>query len=494
MANSICTIIRTASKVALLLLCLIATTAYGQDRSQQPLSELALFNRCYAHLTQRSLPFNHSLRNQVKAGTLNAAIACGQVFDGAVLDGGGNLVNNTDEAKQVLLTMNDFHRTWFPNDNIIRAIPFLEDFNYQPYVHDEQEAALHVTRVLLTNGLKFSEIVTGNSAMEALRSNGPSAYDRNAAADKKLNQWSTSDDGAVRVAWNPPLVQTGTLLGVRPMTSNQEKLNLTTNTRDGATVAGRYYNGSGILRPNEAYGGGIMGTPSYLLLNIGNPNTNASDGGLVMNRRWAKAVYSDILCRDLPVVRLADAIPFVQATVTDKTPPFRKAGTCMSCHTSMDGMASVARNFSYASNTYVLYGGTVHIKRWPTSQPAEVGLAEADQLFFQRPTNGKLFFRSYNGNLINKDVTNLASLGQAIAETDDLYVCTAAKYLEFFTGVRPSLQDQGDTSLPALTVSEKAYRDVAIKLGLELKSTQSLKTLIQSIIKSDLYRSNAQRL
>ncbi|MEQ1666099.1 MAG: hypothetical protein ABL927_12070, partial [Bdellovibrionales bacterium] len=215
---------------SLTLLFLVAVSTYAQDRSHLALSELALFNRCYAHLTQRSLPPSHPLRAQVKAGTLKATDACMQVFDGAQLNASqGNLVNNSEEAKQVLSTMNDFHRTWFPNDNIMRAILFLEDFNGQPYIHDEEEAGLHITRVLLTSGLKFSEIVTGNSAMEALRSNNPSNL------GSKLNQWSTSGDGATRVPWNPPLVQTGTLLGIRPMVLNSEKINLTTNTRDGSS-------------------------------------------------------------------------------------------------------------------------------------------------------------------------------------------------------------------------------------------------------------------
>ncbi|MDZ4660736.1 MAG: hypothetical protein SGJ18_03870 [Pseudomonadota bacterium] len=483
-----------------ILLFLLSNSALGQDRSREPLSELALFSRCYAHLTQKSLPLSHPLRAQVKAGTLKAVDACMRVINGVQLiatqPNEGSLVNSNDEAKQVLLNMNDFHRSWFPNDNIMKAIPFLEDFNYQPYIHDEQEAGLHVTRVLLTNGLRFSEIVTGNSAMEALRSIGPSPYDRNALNGDKLQQWSTSvpNAGATRVNWNPPLVQTGELLGVRRLSLNTEKINLVTNSLDGTEVANRYFGSPGPLRPNEAHGGGIIGTPSYLLLNLGRPDTGASDGGLVMNRRWAKAVYSDVLCRELPAVRITDATPLIQTVVTALTPPFRKAGSCMSCHSSMDGMASVARNISYATNSYVLFGGTVHTRKWAATQPAENGFVDADSSYFQRPTNGKLYYRSYNGNLIDRQVSSLATLGEALSETEDLYVCTAAKYFQFFTGIKVNLQDPGDTSLPALSSSEKSYRDIVIKLGLDLKNSQNLKALIQSIFSSDLYRSSAQRL
>ncbi len=464
----------------------------------QNLTEVALFARCYSHITQKSLPLNHALKAQVKAGTLTAVDACMRVLDGAKLNasGGaeGNLVSDTAEARDVLLTMNDFHRSWFPNDNIMRAIPYLEDFNGQPYVHDETEPGLHVTRVLLTDGLKFSEIVTGNSAMEALRSNGPSLYNQNAPADKRLKQNSSSVAGSSTIIdFNAPLVQTGQLLGVRRMTLNSAKQNLTTNSVSGSQVGSRYYNSPGPIRVNESRGAGIIGTPSYLLLNLGRANENASDGGLVMNRRWSQSVMKDILCRDLPAIRVSDAAPYVQNTSTPLTPSFRKAGTCMSCHATMDPLAGVVRNLSYAQNYYILYMGTVHIRVWPTTQGPETGPVDLDENFFQRPTRGNLLFRSYDGTLVNTPVNSFTELGTALAGSNDLYVCAASRYFRHFTGIRVNLQDQGDPANVPISAGEKVYRDLVIKLGQDLKSSQSLRSLIRAIISSDLYKKAAMR-
>ncbi len=477
---------------------LALVNAFAQDNSQQPLSELALFNRCYAHLTQKALPLKHALKNQIKSGSMTALNACMQVLDSAKLieSGGseGKLISDTNESRDVLLSLNDFHRTWFTNDHIVKAIGYLEDFNGQPYVHDEAEAGLHVTRALLTNGAKFSEIVTGNSAMEALRTNGPSLSDQNAPLEKKLTAWSSYATTAVKVPLNPPLVQTGELVGIRKLSLNPTRQNFVAIARNGTEVGGKQFNSPGSIRVNQAFGGGIIGTQSYLLLNLGRPNEKASDGGLVMNRRWSKTVMSDFLCRDLPAVRLSDATPLVQASITDQTPPFRKAGTCMSCHSTMDPLAGVIRNLSYTAVYYPLLLGTVHIRAWPTIQPAESGPVDLDSNYFQRPTRGALFYRSYDGSLKNDAVNSLSELGQVIASSNDLYVCTAAKYFRHFTGVKVNLQDEGDPSNSRLPASDKAYRDLVVNLGLELKKTQSLRTLIQSILSSSVYRKSSMRL
>ncbi len=452
----------------------------------EELSELSVFSRCYTHLTQRALPTTHPLRAQVKSGALKATDACLQILDSAKLRANeGTLINDNTESRMVLSTMNGFHRTWFPNDHIMKAIPFLEDFNGQPYIHDETEPGLHVTRTLFTDGVRFSEVVTGDSAMEALRTNGPSTY------NAKLQQWNDASNGAMDLV--AQLVQTGALVGVRRMVLNSTKQNLTTNSRDGTTVAGQTFGSPGKIRVHAALGGGVIGTPSYLLLNLGRPNMNASDGGMVMNRRWSRTVMSDLLCRELPALRLTDAAPFVQTNVTAKTPPFRKAGTCMSCHSTIDPMAATIRNLSYATSYYVLNMGTAHIRTWPTTQPAESGVVDEDANYFQRPTRGNLFYRSYDGSLISQSVNSLPELGQAIANTNDLYVCTAAKYFQFFTGMKVNLQDIGDPTNQALPAADKAYRDMVINWGLALKSNQSLRSLIQSILNSPVYRSSSMR-
>jgi hypothetical protein len=492
-------------RAALFILALLAAPRAEAAGPYDRLSELAIFNRCYAHLTQLKLPLNHPLRAAVAAGTKTAAAACMEVLTGSQLQASGasqgRLGADTAEARAVLRTFNDFHRSWFPTDNMAKAITLgdlVVERNGQ--VHDMEEAALHVTRALLTPGVSYSDVSTHNVAMEALRTNGPSNYDAAQPAERKIKHYSSPDaydPSLALVDLNAQLVQTGELVGIRPMSLNPTKNDKVANSTTVPLVSSSlgqkyvYYNRS--IRLHESLGAGAVGTQSYLLLNLGRQDTQPTDGGMRMVRRWAQSVYKDLLCRDMPTLRLADALPYVQNSPTSKTPPFRKSGTCMACHASMDPMAAAARNVSYAFTYAPAYGGIVSLYYWPATRTAETGVVEEDWDYYARPTTGRLLYRSYDGTLVDHAVTGVDGLGDELAKTNDLYVCAAARYFRYFTGIGVNLQDSGDTSKTPLSTAETTYRNLVIGLGQELKTHQSLKALIQSIISSPLYGRQSMR-
>jgi hypothetical protein len=217
-----------------------------------------------------------------------------------------------------------------------------------------------------------------------------------------------------------------------------------------------------------------------------------------MNRRWSRAVMSDLLCRNLPALRVADAVPFVQTNPTLTTPAFRTSRNCMACHATLDPMAAVIRNLSFVG-VPERYGNpgdafaTMHVAQWPATLPREAGQVDQDLNFFKRPTWGKLQYRSYDGTFNKKEVSSLPQLGQALSETNDLYVCAASRYFRHFTGIQVGLQDLGDPSAPPLSKSEIAYRDEVIRLGLDLKVHKSLKTLVRKILELPVYRTRSMR-
>lgn len=489
--------------VALTILLLIGVLAEAQTSlSQAPLSELAIYNRCYAHLTQKDLPLKHPNIELIRAGTLKGVDACIQLLESAKLNSSGSregfLLNDNLESRLVLRTFNDLHRTWFPSDSLTQAIAF-EDITYRTgLVIDETEPALHVTRVLLTAGMPFSTVVVGSESVEALRTNGPSLYDQNLSEivngvqlNYKIKHKASMDPAAVSVNLNPPLIQTGELIGVRRMSLNSSKENLTANTNFIAPPGNIL---PGPLKINESSGGGIIGTKSYMMLNLGATSYRPPDGGIIMSRRWSKNLLNDLLCRGLPVVRSGDALPLVQTAITTATPSFRKTPSCVRCHSTIDPMAATARNVSFAWTTAPLFGGIHSLVKWPVSLPAENSVVDADKDYFKRPPNGRLFYRNYKGDLIDRPVSGIQDLGQALAETEDLYICTAAKYLEFFTGIKLSLSDPGDPDNSGpIDPANKVYGDYAIRLGKNLMSDQNLANLIKDILRSELYRKNSMR-
>lgn len=488
---------KTPTLVTLNLAVLLATRPLAFGGDQTPLTEVALFNRCYMHLTQRKVAANDPRMVQVKAGTLSAVDACMQVFDqGQLVASGaseGTLVNNSNEAKWVLQTFNEFHRSWFPNDNLALSVPGGVENHYRTAkLHDETEPALHVTRALLTNGVPFSTIVTGTEAMEALRSFGPDPYEATATADQKLKTKASASSTSI-VDLNAQLVQTGELLGVRRMSLNASK-NGQIAFSSGRMDTGTGESASEAIPVHQSLGGGILGTKSYLMLNLGRPNYEGMDGGLRMPRVWTKAIFNNLLCRDLPVIRTADAQAFVQPPAANR-PPFRTNVSCMECHATMDLAARSARNVTYVAVPGPYDGpSTMNLYKWRTTLSTDAGTVDRDYTYYQQPTNGTLLYRSYDGTLISRSVTGIPALGNELAASNDLYACAANRYFKHFTGVQANLQDIGNTALTPLNADELAYRNMVIQLGQSLKTGNNLRQLVQSIIGSPLYRSQSMRL
>ena len=75
-----------------------------------------------------------------------------------------------------------------------------------------------------------------------------------------------------------PGVQTGQLIGVGPMTSNPLKNGITLSATYNPMSGGRAFETQKI---NQTFGGGLLGSPTYLMMNLGRPdfNTPTADCG-----------------------------------------------------------------------------------------------------------------------------------------------------------------------------------------------------------------------
>lgn len=163
--------------------------------------------------------------------------------------------------------------------------------------------------------------------------------------------------------------------------------------------------------------------------------------------------------------------------------PFRQSTSCAQCHVSMDQMIGVVRNFrSYRSDicrfnskpktepSNHVWGSMALVLETP-SKPAAAsnwGIA-LDPDYHKRPSAGRLIFRSYDGSLVNKEVASLAALGTALANTNDLYVCAAKRYLQYFTGIDVSLHPMSQAEVDDLPPDQKYFRNKVVELGLKFR-------------------------
>lgn len=255
------------------------------------------------------------------------------------------------------------------------------------------------------------------------------------------------------------------------------------------------------LKFTENAGGGFLGNYNYFLTTYQHGDSNfRPDGALKTDRGYGRAVFSDALCREVPVIRESDALPFV---IPESPLTFRRSASCLTCHVSLDGGISGlirglynSRFFSISQDPPLLdlWGTLVMGIQSPTLGNPPAWSDQADSNYPKYNPHGRFRFRNMNGNYIDVPVTSLEELGAAIRSQDDYYVCLAKRYYHYFTGIDVYIDDPGKPFPPELNASELHHQAKVIQLGTELKNTKSLPQLIFSIIGSDEYRATDYRI
>ena len=125
--------------------------------------------------------------------------------------------------------------------------------------------------------------------------------------------------------------------------------------------------------------------------------------------------------------------------------------------------------------------------KYSVKHPAIKWPDRADKNFHRRPASGRVRFRDYKGDLISQSVTTLSDLGNKLSNMDDFYICAAKKYYKHFMNIDVDVGDPESISVLPSSV-DTYHRNKVILMGLKLKKTQSLRSLLQDIISSDDFR------
>lgn len=153
---------------------------------------LQIFTSCYQRMTSRALPRSHPVRLQLTLPTATheqAATACADLIDSAVIDNSGMIPNvqtslaqqtapnyiTNDERIAILNTFNDEHRRWFPDDKFMNNVEKGVCLQSNDLL-DESAPALYVTRALFAN-LPYDSIVKADSTLEGHRFLPSDQYD-----------------------------------------------------------------------------------------------------------------------------------------------------------------------------------------------------------------------------------------------------------------------------------------------------------------------------
>ncbi|MBT7610312.1 MAG: hypothetical protein HN576_11185 [Bacteriovoracaceae bacterium] len=454
-------------KRLLTTLLLMSFNAFALD-----MSNVGVFTRCYSHITQKFPPSNLSQLNAVKNG-LDPITACLQIFDMANFAKNTSMLTNTNNqtAKDVLKTMHNLHYSWFDTN----FFPEIQNqiIRNTGNVFDTSAPAAYFTKALFDAASPVTNVLAGTTSYRLIRANN----------NPTNSPWNNIPLGDY-IFTNVNFAGTGELLGME-VTAVNDTMNFTfdENQNPPESII------SGTLTYNRHFGGGVLGLQPYLLQSVQSTVLNPSpDGGVKTHRKWSRAVFNDILCRELPVVREVDGDPFVSST---SSITFRNSAACVKCHTSMDRMAGVVRGVQYTERAGKFFnlGHSAFIKQRTIDKPdADIFPIEPDIDFGKRPTKGRLYYRTHNGVLVNKAVINIQDLADQIIAEDAMFVCMAKRYYKFFTGIDVDVGDIGDPNHVYLTAEEVAVRDIVIDLGRDLKKHKNPRLLIEDILRRPEYK------
>lgn len=402
-----------------------------------------------------------------------------------------------DLAKTVLMTMNQVHASW---QTIKRFAATNRCFEASTKATvDALEPALYFTRALYDPDENITTVLKGTDQLRAIRS----------VANPTVSIFESGVERSEFEGWNPLLVPYGDLLGVDDHPA-QTVAKLSAFKNDEIETAAPERSNVNV---RQGAGGGALGSPAYLLNNFGDDVefvTNVER----MARQWSKYIFSDFLCRDLPVIDDVDADRYEVCTRPDcaiKPPaakvaevlPFRNDKACVKCHASMDQLAGLVRNhrFMVTGDKRCRLGGddqtfnSVHVvpvaanlplsRAWPYTK---------DNDYHKRPGTGVLYYRDFNNRLVSVQLDNLTDLGNALLERDDFYICTAKRYYQYFTGIDADIGPMTAAKAATLHPSIQFYRNRVKSLGLELKSHKSSLRLIQKIFDLPEYRQKDLRV
>lgn len=394
---------------------------------------------------------------------------------------------DTPLKKTVLRNFHFIHSNWANEYNF-----YTKSENWGTYeLFDHSQNAYAFTHNLFSEDSKLKDLFVGDKNYIAKRiSHVSSDYllvkqdTRNYRPIERFKWILGNDDTELREWKNVNRVTKGELVGIDKQGRNLNRIYEAykdIHERDKNVIN---------VDINRGFGGGVLGSPSFLILTFGNDNLRYMDGHRHTMRSWSKNVFKDFMCRSLPVLELHDTYQYVNKK---SHLSFQKNNTCMNCHATIDPLAGAMRNVSLGFNNIIANKIDLKSKAMghlQTSFPIDVSgnhqLASVPK-YARSKRSGVLRYRNFKGELIEESFVGADELGRILMSQVDPYICMSKRYLEYFTGVKIDL-DSLVKNRTFHTAEEKFYYDLLVELGQKLKKSQSLKMLIRDIINHPLYR------
>lgn len=422
-------------------------------------------HRCYEQITQ--MPFTLSTKFNNCESLLK------------------NLKNNRSERNlSIIRNIQQLHAGWFDSYNF-----HTNNENWGTYeVLDVGTPALYFTDVFI-NQKGLEQVFKRTFSPKAIRSNKKQEYlifkpSDNYKIPVKRRLLVVGNDKTRPSQWNPKpeLVQTGELIKIDnwlPGVSKVDNYYKNDLERDPVKVNADFHRG---------LGGGVMGDKTYLTLNFGHSSGTIMDGQAKVMRSWSKAVFKELLCRDLPVIDGQDSVSFIN----EKSPlSFQRNQSCLHCHASINTLTGLTRNFTLGLNN--LLSKTVNPESnkainlqitIPINTKEILDISTLTTYNTSKPSK-KFYYQDNKSKLHNKTISNLDSLNNYLLHLNNFYKYITKKYIKHLTRHNINLNT---LYYESKNITQAYLKKLIIKKSQNLKKHKSLVNLTNNILNSTIYQ------
>lgn len=357
---------------------------------------------------------------------------CNELLKMATLKDNGLLIERSLLASDLLESFNQFHYQWVMPKDLDRSKNCVD--RYQWDIYDPKAPAYHLTRALFQKNRKASQIVTSYGESRIVREGeDPTISPRTGRSSEEYKQ-------ALKTEKDLSFIGDGEIIGFlfeRATNSPQFFLPRNRNNKEKWKKKMPFQNEHNIY---QHFGGGILGSPSFLYYHLKERAYYESNGFRQLPRNLVDSIFQNLLCSSPSKYSNAEEIKsytkeFAQPSQDNETSmawnhPITKDASCLECHYPMDRMASGFRNLTLIPSTpncsekdiQILY--PVFLKSDHSQEMWQIsGNASSDPLDFSS-SYGAGYFKGKRFRTLNQ-------LGNLIAEDPRFYSCQVKRYYQW---------------------------------------------------------------
>ncbi len=361
---------------------------------------------------------------------------CHELLKFASLKDNGLLIDRSLLASDLLETFNQFHYQWIMPKDLDRSKTCVD--KYQWDIFDPQAPAYHLTRTLFQKSRKASQSITAYGEPRIVRKGEDPTNSTRTGLEGK-----TYKDN-LKIEREITFMGSGEVLGfLFERSTNSPVFEIPSTNQAQWKKKMPFQNEHNIY---QHFGGGILGSPSYLYYHFKEKAFYEADGTRKLPRKLVDSIFQNLLCSSPSEFTTQQQLKnftddFLQINKEEKALPWNhpitKEASCLGCHLPMDSMASGFRNLTLIpsskvcseDNIQILY--PVFLKSDHSGEMWQVGPKDTNENYDFSSSYGAGYFKG-------KRFRSLTQLGNLIAEDINFYSCQVKKYYQWIHKQYPS--------------------------------------------------------